>query len=84
MPNFDVEAEVYKMVMRDPGFPQKLPHSPIRVGPLAETIQWVLKNHDDYPQSYKLRVPLEAGFQTTELHYSEIEAISKRPDFPAA
>jgi hypothetical protein len=31
---------------------------------------------------YRMEVPLEAGLQKTELHYDEIEALSKRPDFP--
>jgi len=43
-----------------------------------------MTKHDGYPDTYSLRVPLEAGFQTDELHYRDIEAISKRNDFPRA
>jgi hypothetical protein len=33
---------------------------------------------------YSITVPLEAGFGKTELYYNDIEAISKRSDFPRA
>lgn len=41
-----------------------------------------MTKHDGYPQSYSMRVPLEAGFITNQLYYPDIEAIFQRPDFP--
>jgi len=41
-----------------------------------------MKHHQGYPALYSIVVPLEAGFGTNELHYRDIETISKRPDFP--
>jgi hypothetical protein len=36
----------------------------------------------DYPETYLILVPLEAGFIKQEHHYQEIKAIYESPDFP--
>jgi hypothetical protein len=85
MPNFSAQAEVYKAVMKLPTGYRFMPASaPIHSGSVAECVSWIMTKHDGYPATYSMRVPLEAGFQTNELHYRDIEAISKRSDFPQA
>lgn len=83
MSDFSAKAGVYRAVMKAPtGHPFMPPAGPIHSGTIAECISWVMTKHDGYPDTYSMRVPLEAGFQTNELHYRDIEVISKRPDFP--
>ena len=85
MSDFSAKADVYRAVMKAPtGHRFMPPAAPIHSGTIAECISWVMTKHDGYPDTYSMRVPLEAGFQTNELHYRDIEAISKRPDFPRA
>lgn len=83
MPDFSAKAEVYKAVMKAPTGYRVMPApAPIHSASVADCISWVMTKHDGYPETYSMRVPLEAGFQTNELHYRDIEEISKRPDFP--
>lgn len=83
MSDFNVHAEVYRAAVRySTGHHKILASPPIHVGTAIECFRYVLTKHDGYPQTYSVRVPLEAGFGTDELSYSEIEAISKHPDFP--
>jgi hypothetical protein len=83
MSDFSARAEVYRAVMKAPTGHRFMPlATPVHSGTVAECISWVIRKHDGYPETYSMRVPLEAGFQTNELHYRDIEAISKRPDFP--
>lgn len=85
MLDFNAKADVYVLVMKEPRHWQpSSPRRPIHSSTVAECIRWTLANHDGYPDTYSIEVPLEAGFQTKELHYRDIEAISKRPDFPRA
>jgi hypothetical protein len=85
MSDFDAKAEVYRTTVQHSGGHRRiLPQPPIHAGSVAECISWVMTKHDGYPDAYSMRVPLEAGFQTNELHYRDIEAISKRADFPGA
>ena len=82
MPDFNVEADVYVAMRKDPRRRQTMPERrPIHSGTLANSIRWILANHDGYPGTYTIEVPLEAGFQTKVLHYRDIQAIAERPDF---
>jgi hypothetical protein len=80
MPDFNARSDVYVAMMREPRRTQSL--LPVHTGTLAECVRYVLTKHDGYPETYAMRLPLEAGFQTKELHYRDIEAIARRPDFP--
>ncbi len=83
MPDFNVKADVYVAMVKEPRRWQSMPERrPIHSGTLAESIRWTLANHDGYPETYSIEVPLEAGFQTKVLHYRDIQAIAERPDFP--
>jgi hypothetical protein len=83
MSDFNAKADVYRTEFRDVGGHRPLPSfKPIHSGTIAECVRWVMAKRHDYPQTYSMRVPLEAGFITNELHYQDIEAISQRPDFP--
>jgi hypothetical protein len=83
MPDFNAKADVYVAMMKEPRRWQSMPaRRPIHSGTLAESISWTLANHDGYPDTYTIEVPLEAGFQTKVLHYRDIRAIAQRPDFP--
>ena len=83
MPNLNARADVYCHGGINVGKFQPLPQpEPVHSGTIADCVQWVLKNHQGYPNLYNLVIPLEAGFQKNELYYPDIEAISKRPDFP--
>jgi hypothetical protein len=85
MPDFEANAEVYRVAVRYPSGPRPILASPpVHVGSAAECFVYVLTKHDGYPKTYSVRVPLEAGFGTDELSYDEIEALSKRSDFPHA
>jgi hypothetical protein len=85
MSDFNAKADVYRTVMKAPaGHRFMPPPAPIHSGTIAECISWVMTKHDGYPETYSMRVPLEAGFQTNVLHYRDIEAISKLADFPRA
>jgi hypothetical protein len=83
MPNFNAQADVYcavgPRVAKYQPFPQP---KPVHSGTILECREWVMKNHQGYPALYSMVVPLESGFQTNELHYDEIEALSNYPDFP--
>jgi len=80
MPDFNAHADVHVLMMRNPGDRRPLP--PIHSGTLGDCIKWTLANHDGYPETYSIEVPLEAGFQTTKLHYRDIEALAQDPQFP--
>lgn len=83
MSNFNAHAEVYRAAVRHATNHEPiLPPKPIHTGTVTECVRYVMTRHDGYPLTYSMRLPLEAGFQTNELHYRDIEAISKRPDFP--
>jgi hypothetical protein len=83
MPNFNATAEVYCHGVINVGKFQPIPQrKSIHSGTIDQCVRWVMKNHQGYPALYRMEVPLEAGLQKTELHYDEIEALSKRPDFP--
>jgi hypothetical protein len=82
MPDFNASAEVYRVAMEHPTRRPNLPRKPVHRGGVAECIRWTLTKHDGYPETYSMRVPLEAGFATDMLNYRDIEAISERPDFP--
>jgi hypothetical protein len=83
MPDFNANADVYVVVMKPTQDYRFLsPPRPIHSGTIAESIAWTLANHDGYPESYSMKVPLEAGFGTTTLHYLDMHAIVKRADFP--
>jgi hypothetical protein len=85
MSNLNAHADVYChggiSVPKFQPIPQR---RPMHSGTIAECVRWVMKNHQGYPDLYSLVIPFEAGFQTNELWYRDIEAISKRPDFPRA
>jgi hypothetical protein len=84
VPDFNAKADVYVAMMKEPRRWQAMPERrPIHSGPLAEAIRWTLANHDGYPETYTIEVPLEAGFQTKVLYYREIQAIAQRQDFPS-
>lgn len=85
MPNLNAQADVYCHAGINVGKFQPIPQrKPVHSGTVVECVQWVMKHHQGYPKLYSLAVPLEAGFQTKDLWYPDIEAISKRPDFPRA
>jgi hypothetical protein len=85
MPNFNADAEVYRAAVEHYGAHRPiLPSRPIHTGTVAECVRYIMSKHDGYPETYSMRLPLEAGFQTNQLHYRDIEAISKRSDFPRA
>jgi hypothetical protein len=84
MPNFNATAEVYCDGVNSVGKFQPIPQrKPIHSGTIEECVRWVMKHHQG-SDLYGLAIPLEAGFQTNDLRYRDIEAISKRPDFPKA
>lgn len=83
MPNFNAQADVYCAV--GPSVPKYHPiprPRPVYSGTIVECRKWVMKNHQGYPALYSMVVPLEAGLQTKELRYDEIEVLSRYPDFP--
>jgi hypothetical protein len=83
MSDFNAKAHVYVAMMKAPvGHRSMPPPQAVHSGTIAECVKYVMTKHDGYPETYSLRIPLEAGFQTNELHYRDIEAISKRSDFP--
>ncbi len=83
MPNFNAQADVYCAVgPRVPKFHPLPRPKPIYSGSVAQCREWVMNHHQGYPALFSIRVPWEAGFQTDELHYPEIEGLSKHPDFP--
>jgi len=83
MPNYNAQAHVYCHGGVNVEKFQRIPRAkPIHSGTIAECVKWVMKNHQGYPDIYSMTIPLDAGFQTNELYYREIEALSKRPDFP--
>lgn len=70
MPDFNVKADVYVAIMKEPRRRQSMPQrQPIHSGTVAESIRWTLANHDGYPETYTIEVALEAGFATRVLHY---------------
>jgi len=83
MPNFNAQADVFCAVrLRVPKF-QPIPSpKPVHSGTITDCIQWIMTHHQGYPDLYSMVVPLEAGFETNEMHYRDIETISKRADFP--
>jgi hypothetical protein len=83
MPNFNARADVYCHCGTNVAKFQPLPQpKPVHSGTITKCIRWIMKHHQGYPALYSIVVPLEAGFGTNELHYRDIETISKRPDFP--
>jgi hypothetical protein len=85
MPDFNAKADVYVAMMEEPRHWQPTQQrQPVHSGTITECVRYVLTKNDGYPETYMMRVPLEAGFQTKELHYRDIETISKRSDFPRA
>jgi hypothetical protein len=83
MSNFDMPANVYMVNGRQAGGHRPLtPSRTVHSGTVTECVRWVMAKIHDYPETYSMTVPLEAGFIKGELSYQEIEAISKRSDFP--
>jgi hypothetical protein len=83
MSDFNAKADVYRTMMTPAsGHRFVPPPHPIHSGTVAECISWIMTKHDGYPETYRMTVPLEAGFGETVFHYREIEAISGRHDFP--
>ena len=82
MPDYNATAQVYRHEAKGGRHQYIAPPQPIRSGPVAECMKWVVAKGNDYPETYFMTVPLEAGFIKSELTYRDIEAISKRPDFP--
>ena len=83
MPDFNANANVYVMIMKDPIYRQLRPaRQPIHSGTVAECINWTLANHDGYPETYSVEVPLGAGFEKNELCFREIEDLARHPEFP--
>ena len=86
MPHFSAKAELYRTEVRLTRFGQKNSPGPRypRPGPFLELVKTVMAEREPDRLIYSITVPLEAGFGKTELYYNDIEAISKRSDFPRA
>ena len=84
MPNFNASADLHVMQMNPIRFGQKLKAGPLYLEtlPITECIERVMKKRVPDAHLYSITVPLEAGFGKDVLYYSDIEAISKRPDYP--
>jgi hypothetical protein len=83
MSDFNAKADVYRTVMKAPtGYRFNPPPQPVYAGTVADCAKYVLSKQDDYPETYSLKVPLEAGFNSDEFHYRDIVALSERRDFP--
>jgi hypothetical protein len=83
MSDFNARADVYiTKVNSAGGYRPLLPPKPIRSGTITDTVKWIMAKDELDRQMYFMTVPLEAGFIKSELSYQDIEAISRRPDFP--
>jgi len=79
MPNFSAHADVYCHGGINVGKFQPIPApKPVHSGTITECVTWVMKHHQGYPDLYSMVIPLEAGFQTNELHYPDIAAIAEQ------
>jgi hypothetical protein len=86
MSNFNAPADLHRTEMKPRIFGRKVSPGPryLRSTTLAECVNAVMAKREPDRVIYSITVPLEAGFGKTELHYRDIEAISKRADFPRA
>lgn len=86
MSNFNSPADLHITEMKPRILGQKISHGPryLRSATFAECVNAVMAKREPDRLIYSITVPLEAGFGKTELYYRDIEAISKRPDFPHA
>jgi hypothetical protein len=83
MSDFSAKADVYRQEMKSPAQDRVIPQTkPVHSGTIAQCVKWVMDKRHDYPETYSMTVPLEAGFIERTLGYRDIEAIAKRPDFP--
>jgi len=83
MSNFNAKADVYRQEMKSPARDGVIPQrKPVHSGTIVQCVKWIMDKRHDYPETYSMTVPLESGFQKCELDYRDIEAISKRSDFP--
>jgi hypothetical protein len=83
MSDFSAQADVYRLEAKSPAKDRVIPQQkPVHSGTIAQCVKWVMDKRHDYPETYSMTVPLEAGFIGRTLGYREIEAMSKRPDFP--
>jgi hypothetical protein len=82
MSDFNARGDVYRSETRTAGGHRPLsPSQPVYSGTVADCVKWVMAKKHDYPETYFMTVPLEAGFIKSELCYQNIEAISQRADF---
>ena len=84
MSDYNAPAQVYSVGLPTPGLHQPMIPTPVYIGTVAECVRLVIAKKHDYPETYYITVPLEAGFIKDKLDYQDIKAISNRSDFPKA
>ena len=83
MPDFNANADLHRCEMTDREEGKKLTGPRfLETAPVYKCVNRVMDKREADGILYSMTVPLEAGFGKTELQYHDIEAISKRPDFP--
>jgi hypothetical protein len=84
MSNFNARADLHRTEMRPIKFGQKIVPSPryLRSDSVTDCVNAVMAKREPDRVLYSMTVPLEAGFGKDTLDYWDIQAISKRPDFP--
>jgi hypothetical protein len=85
MPDFNAKGDIYRVEFKSAaGHRPIAPSKPIRSGTVAEGVRWIMAKRPDDRKTYFMTVALEAGFVKSELRHPDIEAISRRADFPQA
>lgn len=86
MPNYEATADLHMYQMNPVRFGQKLKPGPLylRSDNIVTCISHVMSKREPDAHLYSITLPLEAGFGKDTLYFRDIQAISKRPDFPRA
>jgi hypothetical protein len=70
MPDFNAPAQVFCVEFRTPTVQEYYP-KPVYCGTVAKCGRWMISKKNEYPETYYMTVPLEAGFQKTELRFND-------------
>jgi hypothetical protein len=49
---------------------------PVYTGTVKQCVQWMMTKENEYPETYSMTVPLEAGFQKRELRFDEVKNLA--------
>ncbi len=84
MSDFNALADLHRVEMNAATWGRPIKPGPryLETAPLAQCVNKVMGKRQADRVLYSITVPLEAGFIKDVLDYRDIEAISKRADFP--